>query len=135
MSTYPCELRRAPFQRDIELPDGNGHMDKLTLQLNSTALVLTSVSFALTVSDDRGGTSELTGAAVADTSGSSGIIVDDAEAGQITLWLAPADVTALGEGVHYYQVVATFPADHAELPNLVRCLIAGELEITEDAVG
>jgi len=131
MSTIVCQFRDAPFRRDVRVAGGDGHRDPLSIQLNDAALDLTDVTWALRISDHPGGAASVTGAAVADWT-ESGVYLDSASDGQVTVWVAETDTTALGAGEYWYELVATFPGDHSLLPSLTKTLIAGAFRVVQD---
>lgn len=132
MSTYPVDVGKLPHVRNVEVSDGDDHRDYFTVQVNGTATDLTSATWALRIADRQGGTvsvSKTTTSAWTTT----GVKVDDASAGQITVVVAAADVTTLAPGRHYYEVVCTFPAAHSSFPSMTKTILAGEFRVKKDA--
>ena len=133
MATTTVDLSKAPVTRDQDpISQGNDIRDIVTCQLNGTAMVFTSVTWTLVVSTKRGASSATLSKTSTTDWTTSGIRVVDATAGQITIFIAPADTTALS-GRYYYEVVATFPSDHSLLPSAVRTLFNGSIVVNDDA--
>lgn len=130
MSTISVEFRDLPIEELVSVRAGDGQRLPMTIKVNDTALSLTDVTWALTISDERGGTALVSGSLITDWA-SSGVYVDDASAGQFTIWVDEDHTgTTLGRGSYYWEVTATFPGDHATYPSLVRTLVAGVFMIT-----
>lgn len=136
METLVIAVRDLPQYLPATAVDGAVRWDPLQLRINpdgtAVDLVLTGVTWALTISDERGGTAEVTAAGVA--WGTTGVYVEDATTGNIHLLVGAADVTTLGPGEHWYELKATIPAGHTHLPPGVMCFLHGPLSIGEDAV-
>ena len=125
-----------PHEEAINVPRGDSYRKLWTLQRDtgSTAAVdLTDVTWSLVISDGRGGTALLSKTTTADWT-ASGIYVDAAASGQFTVYVLAADCTTIGTRQRaYYEVRATFPADHAAFPSMVKAILAGSVTIAADA--
>lgn len=133
--TIEVAVNALPHVVDISVPLGDSYRKLWTLKRDtgSAAVVdLTSVTWSLIVSSAQGGTALLTKTTTTDWT-ASGIHVDTAASGTFSVYLLAADVTTLGvrDGA-YYEVVATFPAAHADFPSMVKTLLAGAVTVRED---
>ena len=133
MATTTLDLSKAPATRNQDpISQGGEIRDPVVLQLNGTAMVLTDVTWTLIVSEKRGAASATLSKTVTTDWTTSGIRVVDATAGEITIFIASSDTTAL-LGRYYYEVKATFPSDHSLLPSAVRTLFNGSIVVNDDA--
>lgn len=134
--TIEVQVNALPHTQDISIPLGDSYRKLWTLQRDTgsaAAVSLTSVTWTLIVSSQQGGTVLLTKTTDTDWT-VSGIHVDSAAAGQFSVYLLAADVTTyigVRDGA-YYEVVATFPAGHADFPGMVKTLLAGAVTVRED---
>lgn len=138
METIITAARDTPREWPASAADGAVHWDPLHLQvINSSGTIvdndLTGVMWALTVSDEQGGTSELA-ATTAAALGDTGVYVEVAATGYVHIAIAADDVATLGPGEHWYEVKATIPVGHAYLPPGARIIAHGPLTIAEGAV-
>jgi hypothetical protein len=130
------EINALPHTADIVVPLGDRSRTLWALyrDTGSAAVVdLTSVTWTLNVSSAQGGTSLLSKTTASDWT-ASGIHVDTAASGTFSVYLLAADVTTyigVRDGA-YYEVVATFPAAHADFPSMVKTLLAGSVTVRED---
>lgn len=126
-----------PQRIDLSLRKGDAYRQGWTLKADTgsgaTAIDLTNVTFVLGI-DDEDGTSKVTGTEDTTSWTKSGVSVDDADAGQITLCLASADAGALTAGEYTYEVKATWAAGDASWPSLVKTIFAGRLTIEPDTI-
>lgn len=133
--THTVDVNQLPHVENISIPLGDSYRKLWTLQRDTgtaAAVSLTSVTWTLIVSDKRGGTALLSKTTTAVWT-ASGVYIDSAANGQATVYLLAADVTTIGvRSGAYYEVQATFPADHASFPSMVKTLIAGSLTVLED---
>lgn len=136
-ATKELDFMDLPLRVDLSLRKGDAYRQGWTLKADTgsgaTAIDLTNVTFTLGV-DDEDGTSKLTGTEDTATWTDSGVNVDSAAAGQITLCLASADAGALDAGEYTYEVKATWAAGDASWPSLVKTLFAGRLTIESDDI-
>jgi hypothetical protein len=125
--TITIDLNSLPQTENISLPLGDSYRRQWALERDTgtaAAVSLTSVTWTLIVWDKQGGTAKLSKTTTAVWT-ASGVHVDSAAAGQFSVYVLAADVTALGVGDWYYEVEATFPAGHADFPSLVKTLFKG----------
>ena len=124
-----------PHDVAIKIPVGDSYRALYTLQRDTgttAAVDLTGVTWSLIISGQRSGTALLTKTTTAAWT-ASGIYVDSAAAGQFTVYVLAADCTTIGTLQRgYYEVVATFPADHAAFPSMEKTLLAGSVTIAAD---
>lgn len=134
--SLPVDLRTAPLDRPVRIPDGNCHEDPLTFTFgdDDDAIDLTDAEVLLVISDCRGGAAVVSGGVIDDRS-ESGVLVPSPATGQATIWVTAADVETLGLGKHYYSLRITFPDDHSVLPSMNKELVAGTFAVTEGAIG
>ena len=133
--TKTVQVNDLPQVVNITVPIGDSYRKLWTLQRDTgtaAAVVLTDVTWTLIVSTAPGGTVLLSKTVTTDWL-TSGIHVDTAASGQFSVYILAADVTTIGlRSAAYYEVVATFPAAHAQFPSLVKTLFAGRLTVLED---
>jgi len=125
-----------PQTLDIKIPIGDAYRKLCTLQRDTGSAVavnLTGVTYAMTISDHRGGTAELSLAATEDWT-ASGVHVDTAASGEFSIYILGSDCTDLETGKHWWELELTFPSDHAQFPNMVKTIYQGTCEICADAV-
>ena len=120
-----------PWEVSYILQQGQSWREFLTIADNGTALSLTDVTYALTLSTERGGTSVLTGTTAGDWT-TTGVRVVSASGGQITPLIAAADTTAL-KGTYFFTLVLTFPSDHSTYPSEVMPLMSGFFTFLDNA--
>jgi hypothetical protein len=138
MPVVPIDIRETPYRHDIEVTADSSERRWMTFRLRTdegvAALVLTGVSYMLKVSTAPGGDQLVSATTITDWT-SSGVMVDDAIGGELSIWLTAADIALCGVGEHYWSLSATFPADHEKLGGYVRTLVHGTLRVTPQAVG
>jgi hypothetical protein len=132
-TTITVDINDLPLELNAEVIHGDAYRKLWTLQRQSSAgtaaVSLTNVTWALMVYDQpSGGTVKLSKTATAVWT-ASGIYVDSAANGQFTVYLLSTDVQGLCAGNYYYEVTATFPAGHADLPSMIKTLLKGQLTI------
>lgn len=129
------KLEELPMQLSLTRTQGKEVRYPLTLQLDTgsgyAAIDLTSVTYTLVVSSNRGGTAVLSKTVTTDWT-TSGVKVIGASTGQITILIIAGDTTSL-EGTYYYEVGLTFPSDHADLPSFSDVFVAGWLTFRDNA--
>ena len=134
--TYPVDVNDGlPYALNIAVPIGDSYRKPWALQRDTgtaAAVNLTGVTWTLIISTARNGPVKLSKTITTDWT-ASGIYIDSAAAGQFTVYVLAADVTALGVGPWYYEVEATFGASHADFPSMVKTLFRGTFNVTEDA--
>lgn len=135
--TKELDFMDLPVRIDLSLRKGDSYRQGWTIKADTgagaTAIDFTNVTFTLGI-DDEDGTSKVTGTEDTTSWTKSGVSVDDADAGQITLCLAAADAGALAAGEYTYEVKATWSAGDASWPSLVKTLFAGRLTIEPDTI-
>jgi len=137
MTSITARLSAYPVTVDAVTRQGDTYREAYSLQLDdgtgTRALDLSSVSLSLAISDKPGGHVAVSGGELVNWQ-SSGIRVTDAVNGRFVVWVTAADTeTTLGVGTYLYEVVVSFPADHAALPGVVKTLLVGRFAVVEDA--
>jgi len=126
------DYRSLPWKYDDTIQQGQSLRFPVQLTLKGTVIALTSVTYALTVSTARGGTSVLT-AAGGGAYSATGIVETDATNGRFCIYIAGADTGALGVGTYFLNLVLTFPSGHASFAYDVTPVLAGYLTIEDNA--
>ncbi len=132
--TLTVNLNDLPEVVNISVPIGNSYRRQWTFERDTgtaAAVSLTSVTWTLIISTDRDGTVKLSKTTTAVWT-ASGVYIDSAAAGQLTVYVLASDVTTLAVGSWFYQVVATFPSGHADFPSLVKTLFEGTFTVVKD---
>lgn len=110
------------------------HLQVTTSAGTTVDLNVAGFHWAITVSDQRGGSAELS-LTETETLGDSGVYVETSASGYVHILIDADDVAALGAGEHWYEVKAAVPSGHAYLAPGTYCLLHGPLSIGDDAVG
>jgi hypothetical protein len=136
MASTPIDFNET-LKQDIVLKQGDTWRKRFTLKVDTgsgpTAVNLTNITWAMTVSDRVGGTSLL--AKTTDTDWTkTGVHVDTAADGTFTVNVLAGDGTTLGvmEGVWELTLSATAAVTNME--SVVRTLMAGRFVVQEDVV-
>ncbi len=139
------KMHEGPVVHNYNLPHANclrHHVEAYTSTSDDasspTAISIANATFVFTISSAQGGTAKFTLGEVSDYTGNSGIIIDSAANGQYTIWVKTADWATLGgtdqpDGGWWYDVTATWTSGDSAMPNMVKTLRQGTMQVPDNA--
>jgi hypothetical protein len=132
------KLRSPTATVDLTATTGNDLRWPLALDVIDTAgatqdLDVTSCTWALRIAATKGGTAALSGTVTTSWT-TTGIKVDTAASGYVTLVITKADVATLtADSTYYYSIQAVTPATQTYIPSMTLNLFEGSLFVEQAA--
>lgn len=122
MASYSVDFNLLPYKRDFSILQGDGIEWPLTLQLNGSAMNLSSVTLTYAVNTESGTS------VIASTS----MTADAAAAGQVTFRIK-ASQTSTWSGEYRYEAQCVWPSGHSSFSSgATKTLLAGRITATTD---